>query len=101
MESNIVSVLEHLADHEVVRPIFDGMRQGKHLAFMGGVVALRVVQLPAGTRQQAEMSAAVRLRQGGAERVRAGVKVESEGLLHVWMREECGVSKSLLQLRER
>ena len=82
-------------------PLFEGMHQGKNFAFMCGVVALRGVQLPAGTCQQAEMSAAVRLRLGGAERVRAGVKVESDGLLHVWMREECGVSKSLLQLRER
>ena len=77
-ESDIDSVRKHLAAHEVVLPLFDGMHQGKHLAFMCGVVALRGVPLPAGTPHQADMSAAVRLRQGGAERVRAGVKVESE-----------------------
>ena len=65
-ESDIDSVRKHLAAHEVVLPLFDGMHQGKHLAFMCGVVALRMVQLPAGARQQSEMSATVGLRQGGA-----------------------------------
>ena len=46
------------------------------------------------------MSAPVWLRQGGAERLRAGVKVEGEWLGHVEMREDGGVSQSLLQLRE-
>ena len=79
-ESDIVSVREHLASHEVVFPRFDRMYQGTHFAFMCGVVALRGVQFLAGARQQSEMSAPIWLRHGGAERVRAGVEVKGEGL---------------------
>jgi len=59
-ESDIICVREHLVAHEIVLSRFEGMHQGKHLAFMCVVVALRAGLVATGWRL-----ARPRWRQGG------------------------------------